>query len=143
MSTRSNNSNNSSPMVTRVVTTPKQKSVKNSMIDVRISMDEYKRFKDYKKYIKAKNIEIPSGQSEYSQRLANLDIKYNRLKQLYKNLINLYNNLYKECKENNKITKYGKRKRTTHKRQKYRTESETNDLFFSGLNTMVIGNAIG
>ena len=142
MSTRRSYNSNNNNNVIRVVATPKQKSVKKRMIEVRISMDDYERFKDYKKYMKENNIEIPSGQSEYSQRLANLDIEYNRLKQLHKNLIKLYNNLYKECKENNKITKYGKRKNTTHTRKRKRGEEVTNNDFFPGLNNIIIGESI-
>ncbi len=143
---RSYNSNNSSPMVTRVVSTPKQNSVKKRMIEVRISMDDYERFKDYKKYMKENNIEIPSGQSEYSQRLANLDIEHNRLKQLHKNLIKLYDNLYKECNKNNKFTKYGKRKNTTHTRKRKRGEElqgfNVNEAYRNlGINDILIGNS--
>ena len=134
------NNNNNNNNVIRVATTPqqKQKSVNNRKIVVRISMNKFNKFKEY---MNENNIEIPSGQSEYSQRLANLDIEHNRLKQLHKNLIKLYNNLYKECKKNNKITRYGKRKKTIHTRKNNRGENETNNFFYPGINDIPIGNS--
>lgn len=137
-------SNNNNTSVTRVFTTPRRSTKR--MIEVRMPIEDYNSYTDYKKYIKENNIEIPSGQSEYSQRLANLDIKYNRLKELHKNLIKLYNNLYKECKVNNKITKYGKRKNTIHTRKRKIGEElkgfNENEAFRNlGINDILIGNS--
>ena len=152
MSTSNNNNNNnnssSSSHVLRVGRTPQKPSVKRT-IDVMMTMDDYERFKDYKKYMKEKNIEIPSGQSEYSQRLANLDLKYNKLKQLYKNLNTSYTKLYKECKENNTITRYGTKRRrimsstkTKRKRGEEVQGFNENEAFRNlGINGIVIGES--
>ena len=144
---RSNNYNSSSNMVTLVGDTPQRTSIQR-MMGVTIPFSEFERFRDYKQYMNEKNIEIPSGQSEYSQRLANLDLKYNKLKQLYKNLNTSYAKLYKECKENNTITRYGTKRRrirsstkTKRKRGEVQGFNENEAFKNLGINDIPIGDS--
>jgi len=114
-----NNNNNNNNIVTRVGTTPLRSNKR--MIEVRMSIDDYNRYKDYKKYMKENNIDIPSGQSEYSQRLANLDIEHKKLIQLYNILEKRYKDLIKKCLEEKKVNRYGKKISKSKKNRKSRT----------------------
>ena len=123
---RSSYSNSNNNTVTRIVETPKRS--KKRMIEVRMSIDDYNSYTDYKRYMERNNIDIPSGQSEYSQRLANLDIEHKTLLESYKKLdldntelyikhtklLKSYNflkkrykDLIKNCLEEKKVNRYG------------------------------------
>jgi hypothetical protein len=128
------NSNSNNNTVTRIVETPKRS--KKRMIEVRMSIDDYNSYTDYKRYMERNNIDIPSGQSEYSQRLANLDIEHKTLLESYKKLdldnkelyikhtkllksYNLlkkrYKDLIKNCLEEKKVNRYGIKTSTSKK----------------------------
>ena len=128
------NSNSNNNTVTRIVETPKRS--KKRMIEVRMSIDDYNSYTDFKRYMKVNNIDIPSGQSEYSQRLANLDIEHKTLLESYKKLdldnkelyikhtkllksYNLlkkrYKDLIKNCLEEKKVNRYGIKTSTSKK----------------------------
>ncbi len=115
----SNNNSNNNNIVTRVGTTPLRSNKR--MIEVRMSIDDYNRYKDYKKYMKENNIDIPSAQSEYSQRLANLDIEHKKLIQLYNILEKRYKDLIKKCLGEKKVNRYGKKISKSKKNRKSRT----------------------
>ena len=126
--------NNDNGFVTSVLSTPQTSN--KSMVEVRMSINDYNSYKDYKRYMKVNNIDIPSGQSEYSQRLANLDIEHKTLLESYKKLdldnkelyikhtkllksYNLlkkrYKDLIKNCLEEKKVNRYGIKTSTSKK----------------------------
>jgi hypothetical protein len=115
-----NNNNNNNHNVTKVFETPKR--LKNQQFfEVKMKGSEYKKYIEYMKTIKNtnknnNNIDIPSGQSEYAQKLANLDetheyliSAFESLNKKHENLQKMYNDLFIECRKQGTITKYGKR----------------------------------
>ena len=139
-SNSNSNSSNGKSFVTRVFETPKKS--KKRMIEVRMSIDDYNSYKDYKKYMKENNIDIPSGQSEYSQRLVNLDIEHKNLIQSYKILEKSYKDLIKNCLEEKKVNKYARKISKSTKKKGNQNgnrnrqlikgpEENTNALFFN------------